>query len=89
MWNVEWDEFSLDELAAAWNSASSDERSRITKGADAVDKQLSKDPFAESESRADNQRVMFCPPLLVTYQVENDGRTVTVLHVRHYHPRNQ
>jgi hypothetical protein len=82
MFKVRWTKSALNDLAAAWTAASSKVRIAITQAASGADLHLSHDPLAESESRSGNSRVMFWPPLTVYYRPENDGHTVTVLHVR-------
>jgi hypothetical protein len=81
-YDVEWDELPLDEVTVLWMAADTEGRKAITQACDAVDQQLSANPFAKSESRPNNRRITFVPPLVVTYRIESDDRTVTVLGVR-------
>ena len=48
----------------------------------AVEQRLTANAPNEGESRRGGRRVIFAAPLAVTYQVESDGLTATVLHVR-------
>lgn len=89
MFFVQWLDSALDELAAAWALADSNLRQAITEASHQVDYRLSRDPLTEGESRAGGRRIMFAAPLAVTFQIEPDGKTVTVLHARVFRPRKQ
>jgi hypothetical protein len=79
---VEWDQLPLDEVTVLWLAADTVGRKAITQACDTVDQQLSANPFANSESRYNNRRITFVPPLVVIYRIESDDRTVTVIDVR-------
>jgi len=56
----------------------------VTQAANQIDAQLKADPYAKSESRAGNTRVMFVPPLGVAYDVSDADCLVTVWAVWRY-----
>lgn len=81
MYNVEWLLSTVGELADLWNRADSTLQDSIGRAADLLDEQLRVDPFAQSESRPDDDRVCFEFPLGITFRLEPDGRTITILRV--------
>lgn len=81
MFRVRWEESAENELAALWTDADSAVRQLITETVPQIDQQLETDPLAESESRSEGRRVLFCSPLGILFRIEADGRTVSVLHV--------
>ncbi len=87
MFRLDWLQSALDELTNIWLAADAGVRQSITKATHEVEQRLLSDPINEGESRAKRQRITFADPLAVTFQVEADGRTVTVLHVRLFRPR--
>lgn len=87
MFRVQWLQSSLDALAEGWVQAESEKRRTITLAAHAIEQRLAEDPAREGESRAKGRRTTFAPPLAVTFQVERDGRTVSILHVRVFRRR--
>ncbi len=84
MYRVRWERRALDELADQWVGAHSSERQAITAAVHKIDERLRADAASEGESRAEGRRIVFEPPLAVTFRVEADGRTVSVLQVRLY-----
>ena len=87
MFQVEWLQSVLDELARLWNQADSDVRQALTAACHEIDQRLERDPAREGESRAAGRRLTFVPPLAVTFRIEADGRTVTVLDIRLFRRR--
>ncbi len=87
MFHVEWLQQALDELTNAWLAADSAQRQAITAASHEVDQRLQSDPHNEGESRAAGRRILFAPPLAVTYRIEADGQTVTVVQVRVFRRR--
>jgi len=63
-------------LANAWMTAP--DKAAVTAAANTIDDQLRRDPYANSESRSGDTRVMFVPPLGVAYDVNEDDCLVTV-----------
>jgi hypothetical protein len=89
MFRVDWLEVALDELTTLWTQADSSHRQAITAASHAIDQRLSSDPLNEGESRPGGRRITFVAPLAVRFQVEPDGRTVTVLQVRMFRRRTK
>ena len=84
MYRVEWIQVASDELMHLWMQADSPDRKIITAATHAIDQSLRADPYADSESREDDLRVLFVAPLGVQFEVEPAKRIVWVLHVWHY-----
>jgi hypothetical protein len=68
-------------LAKLWTQADSIKRRAITVASHDIDKRLSADPFGTGESRPGGRRILLIAPLGVTFRVETDGQTVSVLRV--------
>ncbi len=75
-YTVVWIPSALNELADLWNHAPG--RQEITDAADAIDAILRADPYAASESREGNLRILFVPPLAVLFDVSDPDCLVTV-----------
>jgi hypothetical protein len=82
MFRVEWLQIALDELTNLWTQSDSAQRQAITSASHNLEQRLRSDPANEGESRPGGRRITFVAPLAVRFQVEADGQTVTVLHVR-------
>lgn len=78
---IYWSETARRELADMWLSAGSDRRRAITAAAQSIDTHLAKDPESAGESRPENVRIFFAPPLGVLFRLEADGAIVHVVHV--------
>lgn len=89
MFTVRWKKSAANELARLWTDADSELRGLITTATHQLDQHLGTDPLAESESRPEGRRVLFFFPLGVTFQIEADERTVSVLRVWLFHKRRQ
>jgi hypothetical protein len=87
MFRVEWLQSALDELADLWTKADPVQRQAITGASHLLDQRLKRDPHVEGESRSRGRRITFAPPLAITFRIEPDGQTVTVLQVRMFRPR--
>ena len=81
MFRVRWEETALNELTTLWVGAESKMRQVITAATHQIDQQLQADPLGPSESRPGGRRILFVSPLGITFRVEADGQTVSVLHV--------
>jgi hypothetical protein len=81
MFRVVWLQRAVNDLAAVWTQADSARRRAITAATNAIDRELSEDPFRSSESRVGEERVLFTNPLGVLFQVDLVARTVRVEHV--------
>ena len=87
MFRIEWLQSALDELATQWTLAASTERQAITAASHAMERKLAEDPVHEGESRFRGRRITFAPPLAVTFRIQPDAQTVTVLQVRVFRRR--
>jgi hypothetical protein len=75
-WTVVWSPGASNDLATIWLAAP--DRAAITRAAHRIDTQLHNDPLNSGESRSGNERVLFEPPLAVSYEVRAADRLVTV-----------
>lgn len=89
MFRVDWLESALAELTTLWTDADSSARMAITVSASVLEQRLNANAPNEGESRPGGRRITFVPPLAVTFQMEPDGVTASVLHVRLFRRRNQ
>jgi hypothetical protein len=89
MYQVEWIQSALDELAALWTQADSATRQAITAATHQIDQLLRTDPFDQSESRPGGRRMLHVSPLGITFRIEADGQTVTVLRVWLFRKRHK
>jgi hypothetical protein len=76
IYTVIWQPDTENDLADEWLNAP--DRAVVTQAANQIDAQLKADPYANSESRSGNSRVMFVPPLGVAYDVSDDDCLVIV-----------
>jgi hypothetical protein len=81
MFRVRWQESALNELTTLWMGANSILRQGITAASNQTDQRLQTDPLGEGESRPERRRILFNPPLGITFRVEEDEQTVSVLRV--------
>lgn len=84
MYRVEWLHSALNELAAIWMQGDSTLRRAVTAAATLVEQRLQLSAPNEGESRSRGRRITLIPPLAITFRLELDGRTVTILKVVHY-----
>jgi hypothetical protein len=87
MFQVRWERRAINELTTLWSAADSTQRHAITAASHAIDQRLKRDPENEGESRAKGRRVTFVAPLAVTFRVDADDRTVSVLYLRLFQRR--
>jgi len=81
MFRVRWEKRALNELSMLWTAADPVMRKIITAATNQIDEQLGADPMANSESRPGGRRILFASPLGITFRVESDGKTISVLRV--------
>lgn len=81
MFRVRWARRALDELARFWAQADSPLRNAITSASHTLEQRLKTDPFSEGESRSRRRRITFVAPLVVTFRIEADEQTVSVLEI--------
>jgi hypothetical protein len=80
--SIRWNRRSMDAIAEIW-LANPDQRSDITQASSSLDQLLSFNPEEQGESREYNLRVIFVPPLVVTFDVDNVNQVVRIMKVRH------
>ena len=73
MFKVEWLQSALDELTNLWMQADTTQRKDITAASQVIEKRLRDNPASEGESRSEDRRITFIPPLAVRFQIEKDG----------------
>jgi len=78
---VRWKDDADADLAATWVNADSLERRKITAAARDIDRLLQSDPYAHSESREADRRIVFVAPLGATFRVDVRAQKVVVLRV--------
>jgi hypothetical protein len=79
---VVWRNKALDELADIWVRTPAAGRPAIEAAVERIKRLLRDDPAAQGESRGGAWRVMFEPPLGVTFHVDDAAGVVTVARVR-------
>lgn len=62
MYEVHWLQGALDDLTTIWLEGDSVLRQAITLATNALDNELARVPFQSSESREENERVLFAYP---------------------------
>ena len=82
MYTVIWIPSTLDDLTAIWLNAA--DRNAVTRAVTRVDQLLAAAPAEQGESRPRRARIMFERPLVVTFEIDEDSRTVFVVGVRGY-----
>jgi hypothetical protein len=81
MYTVRWTVGARNELTTIWLAATSSDRAAVNAATDHLDELLSRNPLREGESRPDNRRITFAPPLGLVYSVDEEHRIVRVLHI--------
>ena len=66
MFQVEWVQSALEELAALWNRADSASRPAIRMATNVIDRRLERDPLNDGESRARGRRILFESPIAIS-----------------------
>ncbi len=89
MFRVEWLQSALDDLASVWVQADSALRQAITVATHLIDPQLRKNPNQQGESREEGKRVLFIPPLGISFEVDSQQRLVSIAHVWSFRPRGR
>lgn len=75
-WTVVYLNSADERLVNIWMNAP--DQAEVTRAADLIDRRLRRDPYAFSESREANLRIMIEAPLAIGYDVSDDDRMVTV-----------
>jgi hypothetical protein len=82
MFRVRWEQRALRELTDLWTRADSARRQAITSATHRIDEKLRRRAADAGESRGGRQRILFAEPLVITFRLEADGTTASVLSVR-------
>ena len=77
MFTVRWSKTALDSLAELWLEA--EDRTLVTAAVAEIDRTLARDPLTAGESRSEEIRVLFVPPLGVFFEIDDSLDTVRVL----------
>lgn len=89
MFRVDWTPAALAELAEIWADAGDATRRRITEATREIDAQLAAAANEAGESRIENIRLLFVPPLSVYFHVHEDSRTAAVFQVSQLRKRGR
>ncbi len=81
MHEIIWRQSALDELARLWIDADSLARESISRAALEIDSLLTETPSNVGESRSDNRRIEFVPPLGFIFEIRSAVRQVFIIHV--------
>lgn len=81
MYQIEWVQAVLEQLATFWTDADVASREAITAAASQIDKNLCTDPQAQGESREANRRTLYVAPLGIDFHVEEENRKAVVVRV--------
>ena len=79
MYVVRWKRTALERVAELWLDSA--DRNRVTDAVAEIDRLLAIKPSAVGESRSEEVRILFEPPLGVFYEFDESTRTVWVLKV--------
>lgn len=81
MYKVVWRQSALAELATLWTDGDATMREAISATTVKIDSLLAKMPNEVGESRPNNQRIAFVPPLAFRFQVRSAENGVVVIRV--------
>jgi hypothetical protein len=87
-YTVRWSRRAVDAVAQLWLDLP-DLRSEITQATDTLDHLLQFNPAEQGESRNDDRRILFVPPLVAIFRVSAAAETVSVLDVRQVKRRDK
>jgi hypothetical protein len=79
MYRVEWSPGALGRMTDAWLDADSALRAAITAAVSQIDERLAREPAGEGESRSTGRRILFVPPLGISFRVEPHHQVAVVL----------
>lgn len=78
-YTVVWQPTAQNQLADIWVNAT--DQAAVTRASAQVDALLGRSPDQVGEARSANRRVLFEPPLVVTFEIIEDDKQVRVLRV--------
>jgi hypothetical protein len=85
-YSVRWSRRALDALAEIW-LANPAERNEINHAAESLDRLLGVNPASQGESRGDDHRIVFMPPLVIDVIVHVENEVVRIVKIRHMRRR--
>jgi hypothetical protein len=80
MYEVEWLDAAVQELAGIWLAANTDDRAKVNQATRMIDQSLRHNPYQKGESRPSGRRIFFALPIGVFFRVERHAPVVTVTH---------
>ncbi|HET6883159.1 MAG TPA: hypothetical protein VFI31_23520 [Pirellulales bacterium] len=83
-YRLRWKRSALDELTEMWTNAKSADRSAITAGVNAIERELAALAEKAGESRSGAERILFHAPVAVLFETSEDDLEVVVLQVWRY-----
>lgn len=83
-YTVVWSDPALAQLADLWTNAP--DRQAVTEAANAIDRELARDPAAKGSPAQEGFRTLDIPPLHSLYAVDEPDRIVRVVLVRRLSP---
>ncbi len=84
MYDVLWREELLDELADLYVTATAEERERMARGVQGLNRRLKDGPMEVGESRDGAVRIVLPPLLVIMFEVDEERRVVRVASVHRY-----
>lgn len=84
MYKVRWKKSALNELTQLWLQGDATIRQAITATTHVIDQQLAVNPSEKGESRPQDRRIFFVPPLGLLFKVNPNKQEVWILQVWGY-----
>lgn len=84
MYRVEWMRTAEDDLERIYRSKPEFVHEEVRGAVEQAIESLTEDALNEGESRADQDRIFFCAPLVFDYFVVPDAMLAVIFHVRLY-----
>ena len=81
MFEVIWVPSTMDDLAEIWTQASGVDRERITEAVSVIDRVLKRRAPEAGESREEDRRILFEPPLGINFRVSEEHQTAVIARV--------
>ncbi len=91
MFQVQWIQQALNDLANTWTQADSATRQRITRATNEMERELSRNPYRASEARSDDseKRILFIYPIAAMIEIDLSQRIVWVASVWRFRRRGE
>lgn len=81
MYQVRWERAAIEELTRIWTEADSSDRQAVTDAVSTLDQELQQNAATVGESRSEDRRICFVPPLAAVFSVDEPNNLASVLHV--------